>query len=116
MAKWARVARSPGISVDRRITLLVLGELAVAALLIGAALVTLARLANERDYMDRFIFAPLVDIGEALEEANDLQAQLVHPPAEAAEAARGTVRRLQAFTDRYQRDWETGTSDLPEAV
>jgi hypothetical protein len=116
MAKWARAARSPAISVDRRLFLLVVSELAVAALLIGAALATLARLANERDYMDRYVFAPLLDIGEAIDETDDLFAQIGRPQEEAVAGARGPIFRLQAFIDRYQRDWETGKGALPEAA
>jgi signal transduction histidine kinase len=116
MAKWARLAQSPGISVDRRLTLLVLSQLATAALLIGVAVVTLERLASERDYMDRYVFAPLVDIGQALGAAAELHDQLGRPPGEAATGVRGPTLRLQAFIERYQRDWETGKSDLPEAA
>jgi signal transduction histidine kinase len=115
MAMWARPAQRPEVSVDRRLFLLVIVELGAAALLIGAALATLARLASERDYMDRYVFAPLVDIGEAVHAADDLHDQVLRAPAAAA-GARGPILRLQGFINRYQRDWETGKSDLPEAA
>ena len=116
MAKWARTAQSRGISVDRRLSLLVFSQLLTAALLIGAAVATLERLASERDYMDRYVFAPLLDIGEALGAANELHAQLGRSAPEVEGGARGPILRLQAFIDRYERDWETGKSERPEAA
>jgi signal transduction histidine kinase len=105
------------VSVDRRLSLLVLSELLTALLIVVAATVALGRLAEERDYMDRYVFAPLHDIGEAQAAGTELSSLLLREGrrAELATLARPPILRLQAFIERYQRDWETGISSLPDA-
>lgn len=116
MSPWARRTPSPRISVDRRLWLLVLCQLGTALVVFCTALVAMDRLARERAFMDRYVFAPLLDIGEALATADELHEIVTGAPASSAEQARGPLLRLRGFVDRYQRDWETGTSDLPEAA
>lgn len=122
MSLWARStqhagAPRTGVSVNRRLSLLVLSELVTAALIVVAAAVALARLEGERAYMDRYVFAPLLDIGEAQVAGNELRDLLLpgRSEEEVATRARPALLRLRAFTERYQRDWETGISSLPEA-
>jgi signal transduction histidine kinase len=93
-----------------------LSELATAVVVIITAVSALARLASERSYMDRYVFAPLVDIGDASATVDELGELVADGGEHAAEGARDPVLRLRAFVNRYQRDWETGTSNLPEAL
>jgi signal transduction histidine kinase len=111
-----RDARSANISVDRRLFMLVLSELVTALTVVIAATVAFARLAEERAYMDRYVFAPLIDIGEAQIAGDELGIMLAErPPSELGASARRPILRLQAFIERYKRDWETGSSNQPDA-
>ncbi len=123
MSLWARRTReaTPAptkVSVERRLSMLVLCEVVTAAVILVAAVIALGRLAEERSYMDRYLFAPLLDIGEAQAAVDGLEGLLVQgpPTEEATAAARPVILRLQAFIEGYQRDWETGTSSLPAAA
>jgi signal transduction histidine kinase len=112
MSRWAQRARpSAKVSVDRRLTFLILCELLTATAIIVAAALALGRLADERAYMDRYVFAPLVDIGQALAATNEIQ----DSPAD-SEQTRGAILRLRGYFGRYVRDWETPSSSAPEAV
>ena len=128
MFLWARSTRHPGepvierivssgrISVNRRLSMLVLSELVTAAVIVAAAILALGRLSDERSYMDRYVFAPLLDIGEAQAAGDELSGLLLRRAAgDPTAGARPPLLRLRAFIQRYQRDWETGTSNLPEA-
>jgi signal transduction histidine kinase len=66
--------------------------------------------------MDRYLFAPLLDIGAAQAAGDELSLVVLRRSAEElADSARGPILRLGAFIVRYQRDWETGTSIMPDA-
>jgi signal transduction histidine kinase len=109
-------ARSEKISVDGRLLMLVLSELVTAIVVVAVAVVALGRLAQERAYMDRYVFAPLLDIGEAQAAGDELGVLLAERPTALTSSARGPILRLEAFIARYQRDWETGRSNLPDAA
>jgi signal transduction histidine kinase len=112
MPPWAQRARSSAkVSVDRRLIFLILCEMITATLIIVAAALALGRVADDRAYMDRYVFAPLVDIGQALAASDEIRAHPVDP-----EKARGAILRLRGFLGRYVRDWETPSSSSPEAV
>src|SRR5437868_5756763 len=96
-AQWHRIREGQSLSVDRRLFLLVIWQVATAALLICAAVLTLERLGSERNYMDRYVFAPLIDIGEAMETAAQLEDQIARRPTEATASTRGPLLRLQGF-------------------
>jgi signal transduction histidine kinase len=122
MSLWAPSTRharaSPAkVSVNRRLSLLMLSELIAAAAIVVVAILALARLADERAYMDRYVFAPLLDIGDAQVAGSELRNLLLpgRSDADVAARARGPISRLRGFIERYQRDWETGVSALPEA-
>jgi signal transduction histidine kinase len=112
MSPWAQRARSSAkVSVDRRLTFLILCEMLTATAIIVAAAMALGRLADDRGYMDRYVFAPLVDIGQALAASGEIQG----PPVD-ADRTRGATVRLRGYLRRYVRDWETTSSAAPEAV
>jgi signal transduction histidine kinase len=96
--------------------MLVLTEVASAAVVVMMAIAALARLAGERDYMDRYVFAPLLDIGQAQAARDELDATIERPPHVFTEESRAALLRLRSFVDRYRQEWETGTSLRPEAV
>jgi signal transduction histidine kinase len=112
----ARLSENSKVSVYRRLSLLVFTAISTGVLVLGMAIIALARLAGERDYMDRYVFAPLLDIGQAQAARDQLFALLEPPPHVFGPEARAPLFRLDSFIDRYQRDWETGPSERPEAV
>lgn len=101
--------------MDRRLFMLMLSELLTAIVVVLAAMVALARLSEERAYMDRYVFAPLMDIGQAQVAGNELSVMVAERPAGLSASARRPILRLEAFIERYRRDWETGSSSLPDA-
>jgi hypothetical protein len=104
------------VSVYRRLSLLVLTAISTAGLVLAMAVLVLTRLAGERDYMDRYVFAPLLDIGQAQAARDQLFALVDQPPHTFGPEARAPLLRLDSFIDRYQREWETGPSERPEAA
>ncbi|MGK3984897.1 HAMP domain-containing sensor histidine kinase [Sorangium sp. So ce136] len=104
------------MSIGRRLSLLVLSELVLAALGIVTSIVAFRRLASETAYLRHYIFEPFVVINAGLESSNALHAQLARPSPDMSESARRAIVGLRAFIDRYQRDWLTATSTLPGAI
>ena len=88
----------------------------MGVLLVATAVTAFARLAEEHAFLARYVFAPLVDIGQGLAAADELDRMLTNPPPDLRTSVRGPILRLRAFIDEYQRDWETGSSALPEAA
>jgi signal transduction histidine kinase len=111
-----RPAEKRKVSVYRRLSMLVLTAVSTAALVLGMAIIALARLASERDYMDRYVFAPLMDIGQAQAARDELFALVEQPPYVLGPEAHAPLLRLDSFVDRYRREWETGPSERPEAA
>jgi signal transduction histidine kinase len=105
---------SRGISLGARLAGLVLSELAVAAVMVTAAILTFGRLSEEQAYVRDYVFAPLVDIGTAFAEVAELRT--MKPSPDEDDHARQLVGRLGAFIDRYDRDWKIAGSRLPEAI
>jgi signal transduction histidine kinase len=112
----ARLSENSRVSVYRRLSLLVLTAISTAGLVLGMAIIALSRLAGERDYMDRYVFAPLLDIGHAQAARDQLFNVIEEPPHVLGPDARVPLLRLDSFIDRYKRDWETGPSERPEAA
>ncbi|WP_437481939.1 HAMP domain-containing sensor histidine kinase [Sorangium sp. So ce1014] len=104
------------MSIGRRLSLLVLSQLLLAALGIITSIVAFRRLTAEAAYLRHYIFPPLVVISTGIESSNALYALLARPSLDVSEDARTPILRLRSFIDRYQQDWLTATSTLPDAV
>lgn len=129
MSRWSQRAQHAGsprsgrgnahpmkMSIGRRLSLLVLSQLLLAALGIITSIVALRRLAAEAAYLRHYIFPPLVVISTGVESSNALYALLARPSSDVSEDARKPIMGLRSFIDQYQQDWLTATSTLPEAV
>ncbi|WP_437315774.1 sensor histidine kinase [Sorangium sp. So ce385] len=104
------------MSIGRRLSLLVLSELLLAAMGIVVSIVAFRRLSAETAYLRHYIFEPFVVINSGIESSNALYALLARPSANVSEHARRPIMELRFFIDRYQRDWLTATSTQPDAV
>jgi signal transduction histidine kinase len=96
--------------------LLVLSQLILAALGITMSIVALKRLAIETAYLRHYVFQPFVVISSGIESSNALYPLLARPPSDVSVEVREPMVRLRSFIDRYQREWLTATSTLPEAI
>jgi signal transduction histidine kinase len=105
------------VSVGHRLFLLVALQTAIATLLVVTAMKYLAEISADSQYMYRFQLLSIADLGKAQEQAAMLQTltrpdapRLGYraPPTMIAEL----IRRLDDFSNRYRRQWETveGTS------
>ncbi|WP_437540046.1 HAMP domain-containing sensor histidine kinase [Sorangium sp. So ce726] len=93
-----------------------LSQLILAALGITLSVVALRRLATETAYLRHYVFQPFVVISSGIESSNALYALLARPPSDVSVEVREPMMRLRSFIDRYQRDWLTATSTLPDAI
>ncbi|WP_437974928.1 HAMP domain-containing sensor histidine kinase [Sorangium sp. So ce295] len=93
-----------------------MSQLILAALGITMSIVALKRLATETTYLRHYVFQPLIVISSGIESSNALYALLARPPSDVSVEVREPMMRLRSFIDRYQRDWLTATSTLPEAI
>jgi signal transduction histidine kinase len=111
-----RSAETSKVSVYRRLSMLVLTAISTAGLVLGMAIIALTRLAAERDYMDRYVFAPLLDIGQAQATRDQVLGLVEQQPHVLGPEARAHLSRLDSFIERYAHEWETGPSGRPEAA
>ncbi|WP_437719635.1 HAMP domain-containing sensor histidine kinase [Sorangium sp. So ce448] len=93
-----------------------LSQLMLAALGITMSIVALRRLATETAYLRHYVFQPFVVISSGIESSNALYAMLARPPSDVSVEVREPMMRLRSFIDRYQREWLTATSTLPDAI
>lgn len=129
MPRWSQRAQHAGsppsggsnappmrMSIGRRLSLLVVSQLLLAALGITMSIVAFRRLAAETAYLRHYIFQPFVVISSGIEYSNALYALLARPSSDVSEDAREPMIGLRSFIDRYQRDWLTATSPVPDAI
>ncbi|WP_437895795.1 sensor histidine kinase [Sorangium sp. So ce124] len=93
-----------------------LSQLLLAALGVTMSIVALRRLATETAYLRHYVFQPFVVISNGIESSNALYALLARPSSDVSLEVREPMMRLRFFIDRYQRDWLTATSTLPDAI
>ncbi|WP_437331219.1 sensor histidine kinase [Sorangium sp. So ce381] len=93
-----------------------LSQLILAALGVTMSIVALRRLATETAYLRHYVFQPFVVISNGIESSNALYALLARPSSDVSLEVREPMMRLRFFIDRYQRDWLTATSTLPDAI
>src|SRR5215510_1146621 len=92
-----------GVSVGRRLRLLVACQTAIAITLVVAGVRTISRMATDYRHMYEFQFQSIYALRKAIEEAVGL-----------ADGARSAP--LEAFYRRYRTEWEVASGSTVDAI
>jgi signal transduction histidine kinase len=98
------------VSVQRRLSALVVIQALSAFVFLLLAFSTMGRLVSHTRYTDRFILEPMAAIGTILEDNATL-----HESA-SAEEIRAFVERTERFATRYRGHWQLSGSTNPDAL
>jgi signal transduction histidine kinase len=105
-----RVSRFIGVPVGRRLSLLVVAEVAAAAVLLTLGIISLEQLASESSFMHRFVLVPVEDIETSLDDTSILALAGDNPAM-----APGLVQRVGDFAERYRSQIQLSGSTTADA-